>query len=114
VEQILSNLVSNALKYSPNGGEIRCTIRREGDAALLAVSDRGLGIAPADQQRLFQPFARAETGQAISGIGLGLYITRELVEQHGGTIALTSPPGAGTTITILLPLDGPPLAARTA
>ncbi|HEY8597616.1 MAG TPA: ATP-binding protein [Thermomicrobiales bacterium] len=104
LEQVLTNLIANALKYSPEGGEVRCTIRREGDRALLAVRDHGLGIAPEVQGQLFKPFARVDQERAIRGLGLGLYITRELVERHGGAIDLDSAPGEGTVVTIRLPL----------
>lgn len=96
LEQVVTNLVTNALKYSPDGGEVRCTVRRDDRRAWLSVSGQGLGIAPEAQGRLFQPFSRvASTARAIGGTGLGLYITRELVERHGGTIALGSAPGQG-------------------
>ena len=90
---------------------MRCTVRRVGDRAMLVVRDHGLGIAPEAQGRLFAPFARAAPERAIRGIGLGLYITRELVERHGGTIALASAPGTGTTVTVRLPLVVPPAGA---
>ncbi len=111
LEQILTNLISNALKYSPEGGEVRCTIRRDADWAMLTVRDHGLGIASEAQSQLFEPFARAAPERAIQGLGLGLYITRELVERHGGTIALDSIPGAGTTVTVRLPLSAVPTDA---
>ena len=108
LEQIVTNLVTNALKYSPDGGEVRCTVRQEGGQAWLVVSDQGLGIAPDAQERLFRPFFRVDnTARAIGGTGLGLYITRELVERHGGTIAFTSVPGQGTAFRVGLPLDAP-------
>ncbi|MDI3339838.1 MAG: GAF domain-containing protein [Sphaerobacter sp.] len=105
LEQVLTNLVSNALKYSPDGGEVRLRLGRSGDEAELTVSDQGIGIAPADQARLFQPFTRAERArQLASGTGLGLYITQRIVREHGGTIALESTPGQGTTVTVRLPI----------
>jgi PAS domain S-box-containing protein len=105
LEQVVANLVTNALKYSPDGGEVRCIVRREDDRATLIVSDQGLGIAPEAQGQLFRPFSRAaSTARDIGGTGLGLYITRELVERHGGTIALSSVPGQGTVFRVSLPL----------
>ena len=108
LEQVVANLIGNALKYSPDGGAVRCTVRRDGGRAWLIVSDQGLGIAPEAQATLFQPFARAATaGRVIGGTGLGLYIARELVERHGGAIALSSAPGQGTVVRVSLPLEPP-------
>jgi len=113
LDQVLTNLLSNALKYSPDGGEVRIAIRREGDQAILSVSDHGIGMSAADQAGLFQPFVRSEHARrSASGTGLGLYITRRIVEQHGGTIGLVSAPGAGTTFTVRLPLHPPEAAER--
>lgn len=108
LEQVVTNLVANALKYSPDGGEVRCAVGRDGAWAVLAVRDRGIGIPLAEQGALFRPFARvADPAHAIRGLGLGLYITRTLVERHGGTIALRSAPGEGTEVTVRLPLPAP-------
>lgn len=108
LEQVVTNLVINALKYSPDGGEVRCATHQAGDRAWLVVSDQGLGIAPEAQGALFQPFARATaTDRPIGGTGLGPYITRQLVERHGGTIAFTSARGAGTVFRVALPLAAP-------
>jgi signal transduction histidine kinase len=106
IDQVITNLVSNALKYSPEGGVVTVRVGRDGDNAILSVSDTGIGIDPEQQADLFKPFARSLTGRhGISGTGLGLYITRRVVEQHGGTIALDSIPRIGTTITVTLPLE---------
>ena len=108
LEQVLVNLISNALKYSPDGGDVRVQLRRDGDQVELTVSDEGIGIAPADQKRLFQPFSRTEAArQRASGTGLGLYITQRIVREHGGTIDLCSEPGKGTTVTVRLPIMPP-------
>jgi PAS domain S-box-containing protein len=112
LEQVLTNLLSNALKYSPAGGEVRVGVRRDGAWAVLAVSDQGLGIAPEEQVALFRPFGRgASVGQSIPGIGLGLYISAQIVAQHGGTIGLQSTPGAGSTFTVRLPVRPPEQAS---
>ena len=105
LDQVLANLLSNALKYSPEGGEIRVGVRREQDQAVISVSDQGMGIAPAEQAQLFKPFARGTASQrGIQGMGLGLYLTRQIVERHGGTIGLRSEPGVGSIFTVRLPL----------
>lgn len=104
IDQVLTNLVSNALKYSPDGGIVTVRVEQEGNDARLTVTDAGIGISAEQQLELFKPFARVLTLQrGISGTGLGLYITKRVVEQHGGTITLESIPGAGTTITVTLP-----------
>lgn len=104
LDQVLTNLLSNALKYSPAGGEVRLAIHQCGDHALIAVSDQGIGITPAEHTRLFQPFSRGDAVRGISGTGLGLYISRQIVERHGGTITVESQPGIGSTFTFRLPL----------
>lgn len=107
LDQALTNLLSNALKYSPDGGEIVVNVRLQGGVALLSVRDQGIGIAPADQAMLFQPFARIQAArQKVQGTGLGLYIVSQVVERHGGTIELVSQPGRGSTFSLYLPLTG--------
>lgn len=102
IEQVVTNLLVNAVKYG-NGKPI--TVSVEGDAAeaRLTVRDEGIGIAPADQARVFEPFARAVSTTEYGGFGLGLWSSRRIVEAHGGTISLRSEPGAGTTFTVQLP-----------
>lgn len=104
IDQVLTNLVSNALKYSPDGGNVTVRVAGDGDGAVLSVTDAGIGITPEQQDELFKPFARGSTlAHGISGTGLGLYITKRVVEQHGGTIAIESIPGIRTTFTVCLP-----------
>jgi signal transduction histidine kinase/Na+/proline symporter len=102
LEQVLTNLLMNAFKYAPG---TRVDVAVEGDLrrARLEVRDEGPGIAPADQERIFRPFERAVRLLEVSGFGLGLYIVRQIVEAHGGTIALESDVGRGTTFRIELP-----------
>ncbi len=104
LDQALTNLVSNALKYSPDGGEV-CLRLRDVDSGHVevAVSDQGIGISEEEQKKLFQPFSRGGATRSIHGTGLGLYLTSRIVEQHGGTITVTSTPGCGSTFTIRLP-----------
>jgi PAS domain S-box-containing protein len=109
VDQIITNLVSNAVKYSPNGGEVRITIKEDPETGgvLVAVKDQGLGIPKDVLPRLFQRFVRVE-GRKIAGTGLGLYLTRHLVEAHGGKIWVDSEEGKGSTFYFTLPPAPPP------
>jgi signal transduction histidine kinase len=109
LERVLHNLLSNAIKYSPAGGEVRVGLRRErtsdGDWAVVSVRDQGLGIPAAEVPRIFEGFHRASnvSGQ-IAGTGIGLATARQVVEQHGGSIAVDSQEGHGSTFTVRLPL----------
>lgn len=108
MEQVLTNLLNNAIKYSPNGGTILVTVteRLEAGIAELTVRDQGIGIPAEQQSRIFGRFARAENAKAqgITGTGLGLYLSRELVERHGGRIWFESVEGEGTTFHVTVPL----------
>ncbi|WP_437850539.1 AAA family ATPase [Sorangium sp. So ce363] len=103
MEQVLINLLSNAIKYGA-GAPIHVVVRAEGDRALLVVRDHGMGIAEADQARIFERFERAVSVRNFGGLGLGLYIVRWIVTSHGGTIRVESTPGAGATFVVELPL----------
>jgi signal transduction histidine kinase len=104
LDQIVTNLVENAAKYSPDGAPIRIEIRREGEGSTLAVRDRGYGIAPEELPRLFERFARGQRARAQrSGLGLGLHITKGLVEAHGGQITVDSKVDRGSTFSVWLP-----------
>src|SRR5262249_54276717 len=107
LEQVLTNLISNAVRYSPAGSEIRIEIARAGTRAPLAVRDGGIGIPAHRLDQLSRPFFRAENAQRrrAGGLGLGLHIAREIVRRHGGSIRVESRENAGTTFTIDLPLD---------
>jgi PAS domain S-box-containing protein len=104
IEQVLYNLVENAVKYSPTGSEVRIFSRRKKDALIICVSDRGEGIASEDQPKLFEPFARLKEN-ATSGIGLGLVVCKRLVEAHDGRIWIESQLGEGSTFLFTIPLD---------
>jgi signal transduction histidine kinase len=108
LQQIFDNLFSNAIKYSPEGGPIRVRIEIVDDTARVALTDAGMGLGPDVLPRLFSRFYRSEIarGSRNPGLGLGLYITRSLVEAHGGTIDAQSPgPGQGSTFSVTLPLS---------
>jgi signal transduction histidine kinase len=105
IRQIVSNLVSNAVKYSPAGGLITINLEYEAHKLILRVQDEGIGIPEADIKHLFEPFHRGENVDAISGTGLGMVITKHAVELHGGTIDVESQVGIGTTFTVVIPLD---------
>ncbi len=108
IERILENLIDNAVKYSPRGGEVKVSARSQANSLLVSVADSGVGIAKNDIDRLFQPFGRLETpvlGSAVQGVGLGLVVCRRLVEAHGGRIWVESEPGKGSTFFFTLPLD---------
>jgi signal transduction histidine kinase len=106
--QVIGNLFSNAIKYSPAGGTIHVQLQARHDGVLLAVQDEGMGIAPEDQEHVFDKFFRtAEAASAIGGTGLGLAVAREIVETHGGTIKVESQPGEGSRFWIELPVGAP-------
>lgn len=110
VRQVMINLLTNALHYTPGGGRVELTAQAEGGEAVIQVSDTGPGIDPASLPYLFERFyhadkARSRTGE---GSGLGLAIVRSLVELHGGTVAVESSPARGSRFTVRLPLAGPP------
>jgi PAS domain S-box-containing protein len=110
LRRVLSNLLDNAIKYSPAGGEIVVGVRREETAdgvwAELAVSDPGVGIPAVDLPHLFERFHRGRNVRGIRGTGIGLSGARQIIEQHGGTIAVESVEGRGSTFTVRLPLAG--------
>ncbi len=102
IRQIMSNLIENALKYSPEGSKVRVGVFDLSSETLLEVSDEGPGIAAAEIGTIFERFKQIDSSSG-RGFGLGLYIVKNLVEQHRGTIEVTSEPGAGTTFRAHLP-----------
>lgn len=108
--QVLGNLLSNALRYTARGGAITLGATRHDDRAVLRVADTGTGIAPADLPHVFERFYRADASRQLSdgaSSGLGLAIAKGIVNAHGGSIAVQSEPGRGTTFTISLPIEAP-------
>ena len=106
IDTILRNLLDNAVKFSPNGGEISCHATVSQGIASVAVIDHGLGIPPEQMHRLFTRFSRLVTAENshISGTGLGLYLSRELARLHGGDITARSTPGGGASFALTLPV----------
>ena len=109
ISQVLDNLVSNAVKYTPDGGTVHVSASNAGARVMLHVKDDGIGMTAADAERVFSRFFRsaAVSAGSIPGTGLGLSITKAIVEQHGGSIAVRTSPGCGSTFTVELPAGAP-------
>lgn len=106
IEFVFNNLIDNALKYTKEGGSIALRVRPAGSSLVVEVQDTGVGIPPEEYDRVFQKFYRSKNARALftDGSGLGLYVARNIVEQHHGTISFTSKENEGTTFTVSLPL----------
>jgi signal transduction histidine kinase len=104
IAQVLNNLLSNAIKYSPGGGPVRVEAGSTADGVWVAVHDSGVGVAPSERESIFEPFRRGATHRSgIPGVGLGLSVSRRILEAHGGSIQVESEPGHGATFRIRLP-----------
>jgi signal transduction histidine kinase len=103
IEQVATNLLDNAIKYSPDGGAVEVGVALEGSAVRLSVRDHGTGIPTEHLSRVFERFFQSHNASHLSGMGLGLFVAREIVELHGGTISAQLPAGGGTLIEVLLP-----------
>jgi signal transduction histidine kinase len=103
IEQVITNLLTNAMKYGA-GKEIHVSVSARDSEAKLVVLDQGIGIAKRDHERVFLQFERAVSANEVSGLGLGLYIARRLVEAHEGEISVKSELGQGSAFTVVLPL----------
>src|SRR6185295_5856722 len=106
LEQVVSNLLENAIKYSPDGGPVRVELGQQNAEIVLAVRDEGIGLPGDTTETIFRPFGRAPNAaqRNLPGMGLGLYICRNIVERHGGRIvARSAGEGLGTTVEITLP-----------
>jgi two-component system sensor histidine kinase VicK len=112
--QVLGNLIDNAIKYSPDGGPVTVTVEQRDQVVRFAVEDRGLGIPPGEQERIFEKFYRLDPDmtRGIGGTGLGLYICRELVHRVGGRIWVESAGGPGSTFFVEIPQEPAPPGAR--
>jgi len=109
LEAIMTNLISNAMKYSPGGSQIRISAEEDGEWVKISVSDQGVGIPPEHQKNLFKKFhrVRGEASDRVPGTGIGLYLCRQFVEGHGGKIWVESEPGKGTTVYFTMPTRPP-------
>lgn len=111
IAQVLNNLISNAIKYSPRGGEVSLRLRTDGADAVVEVTDHGIGIPPQELGRVFEPFHRgAASRETVPGVGLGLSVARQLVEAHAGHLDVESAVGVGSTFRLRLPLASRPPA----
>jgi signal transduction histidine kinase len=113
LDQVITNLLSNAIKYGA-GKPVEITVDVTGDRAVLTVHDYGLGIPPEDQDRIFRRFERAASSRNYAGIGLGLWIVKQIVDALGGTVTVESRPELGATFTVELPRTRPPAVAARA
>ena len=111
IRQAMFNLVSNAIKYTPAGGTVSLSARRDGEDVVLSVSDTGVGIAPEHHARVFEKFERGDPASRQAGAGLGLSLVKSFVELHGGRVELDSAPTLGTRVSCRLPVGGPPASA---
>ncbi|HKQ59404.1 MAG TPA: ATP-binding protein, partial [Candidatus Eisenbacteria bacterium] len=111
-EQVVWNLVENADKYSPSGAPIEVSAAIEGRELRLEVADRGVGLAPGEERRVFDKFYRGRESVAQPGFGLGLTVCRGMIEAHSGTIVAAPRPGGGTVFTVRLPIEGVPPAVE--
>ena len=111
VEQVIVNLLTNALRYGC-GEPVEVSVTREGEAVRIDVRDGGKGISPADLERIFEPYERGARNGEPKGLGLGLYISRQLAMSHGGELRVTSNPGQGSTFSLVLPVTEQPVCAE--
>jgi signal transduction histidine kinase len=109
LEQVFRNLVDNAIKYSPDGGSILIEVEssREAGVVRVSVTDHGLGVPPEHRERIFDRFHQAHPERGIGGMGLGLFISRQIVELHGGRIEADHPRGGGTRFVVTIPTGAP-------
>lgn len=103
MHQVVTNLLGNALKFTPAGGTVTISTKRDGHNAILQVADTGVGIPADELPRIFERFWRGQAAAQTSGSGIGLAIAAELARAHGGTLTAASQPGEGTRFTLALP-----------
>lgn len=107
LQQVIYNVIDNAIKYTPRGGEVETSLVRSGKKAIIRISDTGIGIPAADLPHIFDRFYRVDKARsrATGGTGLGLSIVKQTVQQHGGSISASSVEGKGTSFEIELPIQ---------
>jgi heavy metal sensor kinase len=108
IQRMLSNLLDNAIKYTPSGGTVNIAVSESGAQVIVVVRDTGIGISQADLPRIFERFYRCDQSRSQAGIGLGLSLARAIARAHGGDIAVTSAPNQGSTFTVTLPKSSSP------
>jgi signal transduction histidine kinase len=105
VTQVVNNLLDNAVKYSPGGGSVNITTKTDQRQSTISISDQGMGMTSEQVEKIFDRFYRANPRSAqSSGLGLGMYIVKNIIEGHGGEVSVSSCPGIGTTIAFTLPI----------
>ena len=104
IEQVVTNLISNAIKYSPDDAPVTVSVASNDEEVAVSVADRGIGLSEEERQRLFEPFRRVGLSkEAVPGVGLGLFVVKRIVDAHHGRIEVESEPGEGSTFRVLLP-----------
>jgi signal transduction histidine kinase len=107
--QAMGNIISNAVKFTPAGGQVSTMVRMQDDQLSVQVTDTGLSIPENEREKIFEPFYRGNQGRRIvEGMGLGLSIARDIVSAHGGEIKVASPPEGGSTFVLQIPVEVPP------
>jgi signal transduction histidine kinase len=104
--QVVTNLLTNALKYTPPGGRVEVRVTTDRDTAQLTVRDNGPGIPPGELPHVFRRFWRGDAGRNVTGSGIGLTVVAELIRAHRGTVEVESPAGGGTSVVVTLPSAG--------
>ena len=112
IQRLLSNLLDNAIKYTPSGGSVTVSLEEQEENLVIIVKDTGIGISPSDLPRIFERFYRCDQSRSLEGIGLGLSLARAIARAHGGDIMAVSEPNAGSTFRVILPKSPPSPAAE--